>query len=138
MFFPRAEEQRCWSPRFCNVLDKLPKKHPPAARLPLGKIPYALPATEVWETGTELRSLGARMDGIETPEGSRSATGRASKLVVGTSSAKPFQEHVALPVAPAREQATKWYERRPDLSWAERDCAPNTAPRSHTLKALRI
>ncbi len=32
--------------------------------------------------------------------------------------AKPFQEDVALRVAHAYEQATKWHERHPDLSWA--------------------
>jgi aspartyl-tRNA(Asn)/glutamyl-tRNA(Gln) amidotransferase subunit A len=33
--------------------------------------------------------------------------------------AKPFQEHVALRVAFAYEQATRWHQCRPDLSWAE-------------------
>jgi aspartyl-tRNA(Asn)/glutamyl-tRNA(Gln) amidotransferase subunit A len=33
--------------------------------------------------------------------------------------AKPFQEDVALRVAYAYEQATKWHLSRPDLSWVE-------------------
>lgn len=44
--FPEAEEQRCWNHRFCNVLDKLPKKQQPAAKRLLRDIPYAPTAKE--------------------------------------------------------------------------------------------
>jgi aspartyl-tRNA(Asn)/glutamyl-tRNA(Gln) amidotransferase subunit A len=36
-----------------------------------------------------------------------------------TVTAKPFDEAMALRVAYAYERATRWHERRPDLSWAE-------------------
>ena len=39
--FPEAGEQRCWNHRFCNVLDKLPKRQQPPAKQLLREIPYA-------------------------------------------------------------------------------------------------
>jgi len=39
--YPEAQEQRCWNHRIMNVLDKLPKKHQPAAKALLRKIAYA-------------------------------------------------------------------------------------------------
>jgi len=38
---PEAREQRCWNHRILNVLDKVPKKRHPQARLQLKQIPYA-------------------------------------------------------------------------------------------------
>jgi aspartyl-tRNA(Asn)/glutamyl-tRNA(Gln) amidotransferase subunit A len=42
---------------------------------------------------------------------------------------KPFREDMALRVAYAYERATKWHERRPDLSWAERAAQSRPSPR---------
>jgi transposase-like protein len=39
--WPQAQEQRCWNHRFMNILDKLPKKLQPQAKLMLKPIPYA-------------------------------------------------------------------------------------------------
>jgi transposase-like protein len=39
--FPEAEEQRCWNHRLMNVIDQLPKKVWPEAKVLLRKIPYA-------------------------------------------------------------------------------------------------
>jgi transposase-like protein len=39
--FPEAGEQRCWNHRIVNVLDKVPKKNQPQARLLLRAMPYA-------------------------------------------------------------------------------------------------
>jgi putative transposase len=39
--YPEAAEQRCWNHKLVNVLDKLPKKEQPKAKLMVGRIPYA-------------------------------------------------------------------------------------------------
>jgi len=39
--FPETEEQRCWNHRLMNVIDQLPKKVWPEAKVLLRKIPYA-------------------------------------------------------------------------------------------------
>jgi transposase-like protein len=39
--YPEAEEQRCWNHRLMNVIDQLPKKVWPEAKVLLRKIPYA-------------------------------------------------------------------------------------------------
>lgn len=39
--YPEALEQRCWNHRIVNVLDKLPKKEQPQAKLLLTQVPYA-------------------------------------------------------------------------------------------------
>jgi transposase-like protein len=45
--YPEADEQRCWNHRILNVLDKLPKKHQPAALEMLKKLPYADTVKEI-------------------------------------------------------------------------------------------
>ena len=39
--YPQAAEQRCWNHKILNVLDKLPKREHPQAKLVLCHIPYA-------------------------------------------------------------------------------------------------
>lgn len=39
--FPETEEQRCWNHRLMNVIDQLPKKVWPEAKVLLRKLPYA-------------------------------------------------------------------------------------------------
>jgi putative transposase len=39
--FPQTEEQRCWNHRLMNVIDQLPKKVWPEAKVLLRKLPYA-------------------------------------------------------------------------------------------------
>jgi putative transposase len=39
--YPEADEQRCWNHRTLNVLDRVPKREQPTARLLLTSIPYA-------------------------------------------------------------------------------------------------
>jgi len=39
--YPEAEEQRCWNHRLMNVIDQLPRKVWPEAKVLLRKIPYA-------------------------------------------------------------------------------------------------
>lgn len=39
--FPQAQEQRCWNHRILNVLDKLPKKAQPRAKMMLRALAYA-------------------------------------------------------------------------------------------------
>jgi putative transposase len=39
--YPEVEEQRCWNHRLLNVIDQLPKKVWPEAKMLLRKIPYA-------------------------------------------------------------------------------------------------
>ncbi len=54
--YPECDEQRCWNHKLLNVLDRLPKRDQPQAKMMLKRIPYA----ETRKESERMRNLSAR------------------------------------------------------------------------------